>query len=300
MRKKVAWIFVIALLLGILSFSFIPNTTSVAAKRPARHQSHKRHKPVKHKKNPRLKPTATTTLIPQPSAKHVLTILSVGDSLGEDLGYGLQDIIGSDPYIHLVLDAVGSTGLANVAYYNWPVILQEELAKYHPQIMVIVIGGNDAVGFDQNGSPVEFGTALWRRDYALRVAGMMSEAEKIKCQVFWVGLPVMSATSVLPNTSMELLNSVYAAEAKVHPGVIYIPTWNLFMSRSKSFTQYLKNPSGDLLTVRDSDGVHIAPPAGQELIASDVLLEINKTDHLHICTSSTNYWPEFNVSGCPS
>ena len=291
--------FVTLSVLAILLVTFLPNSTSAATKQHVIYQGIKTRKHKKHEKIIRKKKTTITTLIPQPSAKHILTVLSVGDSLGEDLGYGLQDIVGSDPYIHLILDAVGSTGLANVAYYNWPATLEGELQRYRPQIMVIVIGGNDAVGFYQNGSPVEFGTPLWQHDYALRVASMMNEAEKIKCKVFWVGLPIMSSNSVLPNTSMELLNSVYAAEAKLHPGVVYVPSWNLFKGPGGEFTQYLKNPSGELLTVRDSDGVHIAPPAGQELIASYVLQRINEVEHLHICPAASNYWPQFSLVGCP-
>ncbi len=299
MAKKIALLFVAISLLGILLVTFLPHSTSAATRQHVLYQGIKKRRHEKHKRVLHKKKSPSTTLIPQPSAKHILTVLSVGDSLGEDLGYGLQDIVGSDPYIHLVLDAVGSTGLANVAYYNWPAVLESELQRYRPQIMVIIVGGNDAVGFYQNGSPVEFGTPLWRRDYALRVSDMISEAEKIKCKVFWVGLPIMSDSSVLPNSSIQLLNSVYAAEAKLHPGVVYVPSWNLFKGPGGNFTQYLKNPSGELLSVRDSDGVHIAPPAGQELIASYVLERINEVEHLHICPAAGNYWPQFNVTGCP-
>jgi len=235
----------------------------------------------------------------EPSARSPLTILSVGDSLGEDLGYGLQDIIGSEPHIHLILDAVGSTGLANVAYYNWPKTLALELKQTHPQIMVILIGGNDAVGFDQGNQPVPFGTALWHHYYSLRVAKMMSEAVRAGCRVFWVGLPIMAKDSVLSNHAMQELNRVYRTEAKSHPGVTYVSSWKLFQNTSGHFTEYLKNPSGLNTIVRDSDGVHIAPPAGQELVASAVLSAIDRVEDLHICAEPGDYWPEFNPKGCP-
>jgi len=50
--------------------------------------------------------------------------------------------------------------------------------------------------------------------------------------------------------------------------------------------------------VRDPDGVHIAPPAGQELVASAVLGTIDRVDGLHICPELSDYWPEFHPKGC--
>jgi hypothetical protein len=44
--------------------------------------------------------------------------------------------------------------------------------------------------------------------------------------------------------------------------------------------------------------VHIAPPAGQELVASAVLGTIDRVDGLHICPELSDYWPEFHPKGC--
>ncbi len=214
------------------------------------------------------------------------------------MGYGFQDILGSTAHIHLVLDSVGSTGLANVAYYNWPATLARELKQTHPQVMVILIGGNDAVGFDQGNQPVFFGTRLWQKDYSLRVAKMMREATQSGARVFWVGLPIMAKNSVLSNRSMQALNHIYAAQAHIHPGVTYVSSWKLYQNASGQFTEYLKDPDGMTTIVRDTDGVHIAPPAGQELVASAVLGAIDRVDGLHICAQTNDYWPEFNPPSC--
>lgn len=260
---------------------------------------HGRHKKT-HKLTRKPVITTPTTTILEPSTKHPLSILSIGDSLGEDLGYGLQDIIGTNPYIHLTLDSVGSTGLANTAYYNWPVTFNTELERVHPQIVVVLIGGNDSVGFEQSGQVAYFGTPLWYKDYSFRVAEMMNEAARAKCHVFWVGVPIMASYSVLSNVAMQKLNSIYIGEAKAYKNVTYVSSWKLFQNSLGGFTQYLKDPEGMLTTVRDSDGVHIAPQAGQELIGSYVLSVINKVEKFHICPSNTDYWPEFNVKGCPN
>jgi|GEM_PF-4156885 len=284
----------IVIILILAGFALNTNKKTSVLHRPKHKASHSLHHQKTH---PRPIAPPTTTL-PPPSAKHPLTILSVGDSLGEDLGYGLQDIIGTNPDIRLILDSVGSTGLANVAYYNWPVTLASELSQSHPAIVVILLGGNDAVGFDEGNQVAVFGSAIWRKYYSLRVAKMMTEASKTASHVFWVGLPIMANYSVLPNKSMEILNQIYLTEAKAYHNITYIPTWKLFQDATGNFTQDLKDSSGVLTTVRDLDGVHIAPQAGQELIASYVLRSIDNVEKFHICPSPTDVWRQYNLKGC--
>jgi hypothetical protein len=48
----------------------------------------------------------------QPTAAKPITILDVGDSLGEDLGLGLGYTLDTNPLVHVLQDAVGDTGLA--------------------------------------------------------------------------------------------------------------------------------------------------------------------------------------------
>lgn len=221
--------------------------------------------------HPRTLPPARPS---SPSTVHAgrpLTILVIGDSLGEDLGYGLKDLLGSLPQVRLVLKAVGSTGLANAAYYNWPKALAEELQQYRPNVVVTLLGGNDAVGFMEGATPVAFGSRRWQQAYGQRVATLMQEATSVGAQMIWVGLPIMSPASVLPNPSMKRLNAVYTAEAIIHPEVHYVSTWALFEGPQGGYTDVLKASNGQWRVIRDPDGVHIAPPAGNDLIASAVL-----------------------------
>ncbi|MCL8209352.1 MAG: DUF459 domain-containing protein [Actinomycetia bacterium] len=236
-------------------------------------------------------------LVP-PTAAHPLTILVIGDSLGEDLGYGLQDLLGAQPAVRVVMAAVGSTGLANRAYYNWPAALVPLLVRNRPGVVVALFGGNDAVGFDQGGHPVPFGSARWQRDYGARVATVMREATAAGAHVLWVGLPIMAPSSVLPNAAIRALNAVYRAEARVHPGVAYVSTWSLFQAPQGGYTPVLVTRRGVPEVVRDPDGVHIAPPAGDELLASYVVAALDRADGLRICPSAGDLWHRFDPPGC--
>lgn len=258
------------------------------------------HRPVRRPERSGGRTGTRGTLAPlrEPTARRPLRILVVGDSLGEDLQFGLADLLSGQPGIRLSEDAVGDTGLADRAYYDWPVHLAQDLHRTRPNLTVVLLGGNDAVSFDQGGRYVGFGTPLWRRDYGNRVRQMMVEATRAGAHVVWVGLPIMAKTSVLANRDMEELNAVYSRTAAKVPGAQFLSSWNVFQRPGGGFAEFLRTRSGQVEQVRDSDGVHIAPVAGDELIASYVIDGIDRRDGLHLCPSPTDPWRRYDPPGC--
>jgi len=230
--------------------------------------------------------TSTTTTTPslpglqQPTAANPLTILDVGDSLGEDLGLGLGYTLDTNPLVRVVQDAYGDSGLARPDFYDWPAHLAAELNRYHPQMVMILIGGNDAQNFLVNGEPVVFGTAQWHTIYSQRVALMMSETLKAGAKMLWVGLPIMQSPAF--GASMQMLNAIYQTQAALQPGVVFFPTWSLFSNAEGHYSAYLTNSSGQTVLARDDDGIHIAPPGGCDIIAVAAIREMEKVWHVHI------------------
>ena len=178
-----------------------------------------------------------------------MTILDVGDSLGEDLGLGLGYTMGTNPLVHLIQAAHGDSGLARPDFYNWPSVLAADLAKYHPQMVTILIGANDAQNFLVNGEPV-------------------------------VGLPIMQDPTF--GAAMQTLNAIYRAQAAAHRGVEFFSTWSLFSNAQGLYTAYLTNSSGQTVLARDSDGIHIAPPGGCDIIAIAAVKEIEAYWRVHL------------------
>ncbi|HEV2361301.1 MAG TPA: GDSL-type esterase/lipase family protein [Acidimicrobiales bacterium] len=203
--------------------------------------------------------------ITQPSAAHPLRVLEIGDSVGEDFGFGLLDQYGGDPYVQMYAEAQVDTGLADPGYFNWPQHLETYLHRYHPQVVIVMLGGNDAgknlVQFNQLAN---YGTPLWRVDYGERVAQIMSEATSAGAHVFWVGMPIMGDPGL--SSQMVLQNGVYAAQAKTHPGVSFFSCWKLFAPNGK-YTSYISTPGG-LIEARYPDQTHIAPGGGDYLAAA--------------------------------
>ncbi len=215
----------------------------------------------------------------QPTPSRPLVILDVGDSIGEDLGYGLDNVVGTSPRVRLVMAAKESSGLVDEAYYNWPAHLAADLNAYHPRLVVVMLGANDWNGLLQGSAGFPAGSAPWRRIYAERVAQMMSEATSAGAHVVWVGMPIMEDPAF--SAAMAVVNSIFQAQAARHPGVVYVPTWRLFSTSSGHYLTYAPTSAG-LVQVRASDGVHIALPAGGEYVASYVVAQIESRFHIRI------------------
>jgi len=228
------------------------------------------------------KTTTTTTLptLPQPTAAKPLTILEIGDSLGEDLGLGLGYTLDTNPLVHVIQASRGDTGLARPDYYNWPAHLEALLNEYHPEVVMILVGGNDAQSFDYNNEVVDFGSSQWHTIYSARVALMMSEVLKAKAKLLWVGLPIMQDPTFA--ASMQMLNTIYKAEAARHLGIEFFPTWKLFSNAQGQYSAYLTNSSGVTVLARDGDGIHIAPPGGCDIIAIAATRQLEKIWHVHL------------------
>jgi hypothetical protein len=241
------------------------------------------------------------TPLPKASPARPLKVMVIGDSLGEDLQYGLADIVGSSSSVDLIQEAYGSSGLVNLAYHNWPVIFEALLRQYHPQLVYVEFGANDSYSYYQNGRYVPFGSVLWRKDYGGRVNQILNEAVRAHAHVIWVGLPIMSGTSVLSNVKMQQMNALFASEVRRHPAMAaFVPLWKLFQNRQGQFTEYMTDSAGTSVMVRDPDGVHIAPPAGQELMASYVLYRTEQLGKTSLCVNGSDLWTQYPLHACPA
>jgi hypothetical protein len=209
-----------------------------------------------------------------------MTMLSVGDSIGQDLGLGLQDTFSDDPAVVVVQKAQESTGLARSDYFNWPAALETDLAKYHPQVVVVMMGANDAQSLYEHRMYLLFGTSTWWRAYSARVATFMTEATSAGAHVMWVGLPPMGPNSSVPRGFTAHLNDVFASQARSHSGVAYFSAASLLSASGGGFAEYLPI-GGSLQQVRSGDGVHLYP-AGYDLLARSLVQPMERDWHVYL------------------
>jgi lysophospholipase L1-like esterase len=213
------------------------------------------------------KSTVTTTTLPRvvpdrhPSAKDPLRVLMVGDSLGIDLGDVLVNDLTGTGVVQATLDGQVSTGLTRPDYFDWPDELSVDLARYTPQLIVVMLGANDAQDFP--GPPdVPFGTPAWDAIYRSRVSDFMTEATSRGAQVIWVGMPPMQNPGL--SAAMARIDGIVAQESRRHSGVDFVDSTTVLGTPTGQFTPYLV-VGGQEVNVREPDGTHITPGGAQVL-----------------------------------
>jgi hypothetical protein len=234
-----------------------------------------------HKDKPSPKPkqvaagvTTTTTAPPNPkdpTAATPLRVLIVGDSIGIDMGGALQSDLAGTGVVTAALDARESTGLTRPDYFNWPAELTADLHSDNPQVVVIMMGANDAQDF--LGPPdTPYTSPNWNTLYAQRVQQFMQIAQSGGAAVIWVGMPPMQNPSL--SAQMADLDALGQHQAGVSkPPVTFISTWKSLGTPTGGYTAFITNPAGQIVNTRTPDGIHLTPGGGQ-VVAQQVIAQL--------------------------
>ena len=226
----------------------------------------------------------TSTIASRPvrtTALRRCRILEVGDSIGAELGWGLQREIGSVPGLDLVTAALSSTGLAATWFYNWPAHLKHLLAKYRPNLVVVCLGANDQQGMSRSGHAVSFATMAWRDAYRGNIDQILGLARHAGAYVLWVGLPMMRPTSY--NRGVTLLNSLYAEQVRQSPGAVFVSTSALLATPAGGYRASARVGS-HVEVLRASDGVHFSV-VGEDIVSTYVVKAIAASFHVLLVAS---------------
>jgi len=219
--------------------------------------------------------TTTPTTVPpnpkDPTAANPLRVLIVGDSIGIDLGDALQPNLAGTGVVSAALDGRVSTGLTRPDYFNWPAELTADLKAQNPQVVVVMIGANDAQDF--LGPPdVPYTSPEWNTLYSQRVAQFMQIAGSGGATVIWVGMPPMQSPGL--NAQMSDVNAVVQQQAvKAQPPVMYLSTDHTLGTAQGGYTAFVTNGAGQVVNVRTPDGTHLTPGGGQ-VVSQQVIAEL--------------------------
>jgi len=164
-----------------------------------------------------------------------------------------------------------STGLTRPDYFNWPAELTADIKSTQPQVVVVMIGANDAQDF--LGPPdVPYTSPQWNTLYAQRVAQLMQIAGSGGTTVVWVGMPPMQDPGL--NAQMSDVNAVVQHQATLaHPAVTFVSTDKSLGTAQGGYTAFVTNAAGQIVNVRTPDGTHLTPGGGQ-VVAQQVIGEL--------------------------
>jgi hypothetical protein len=219
--------------------------------------------------------TTTTTTAPsrrRPTADAPLRVLVAGDSMTEAFGPAFLAAADSTGVIDADHELEYSSGLTRPDYFDWPAELVSLLAEHDPEVVILMLGANDAQGILATGGPAGFATEAWIAEYRARVAQTMTLLDADGRIVYWIGQPIMRSGSF--DERMALITDIYRQEASRHAGVRFVETRELF-SAEGAYSAYLPSSSGDPVLVRRDDGIHLTP-AGGDRLAGAVLTTVGQ------------------------
>jgi uncharacterized protein len=229
--------------------------------------------------------TLTTPTLPMlnlnPTPASPLRVLIVGDSVGLDLGQPLVNALGAYGDVTTYLDGRIDTGLSRPDYFDWPAELRIDLANQQPQLVIVMIGANDAQGLVTPNGSIHFGQPGWDQAYSARVAAFIAEANAAGAHVLWVGMPPMQ--NPLLDAALNHLNALVrtqVAETRLH-GAAYISSVPALGDKHPKYTAYLVNASGAVINIRTPDGIHLTPDGGARLAAA-VINDMESKLHIHL------------------
>ncbi|MDX1657590.1 MAG: DUF459 domain-containing protein [Nitriliruptorales bacterium] len=189
----------------------------------------------------------------------------VGDSLTETFGPALAEAARATGVLLPDHELRYSSGLTRPDFYDWPARLARRLAEGELDIIVFMIGANDAQAIETSGGWVDFGSSAWMEEYRRRVKQTAETLSVGARTVYWVGQPI--ARPATYSQRMGILNDIYRSVAESHPGIRYVSSWELFATEGSSYADRLADRSGTEVRVRAADGIHLTTAGGERLSA---------------------------------
>ena len=227
-------------------------------------------------------PSATTTPALTSSAKprvvttsNQLRVYVAGDSFVDWIGYDFQDFGKKDGYITTRLDSKISSGLVRPDYFDWPARLTQAMAgDPRPEAVIFMVGANDDADLRVDSHTYARGTPEWSTEYRKRAGNVMDIVGRGGAQFYWIGQPIMR-DGARSKVAADI-NAAAMAEAAKRPWVHFVDTWTMFSDTSGNYATFLPGPDGELVRVRQDEGVHWTR-AGTTWV-SDVVYQAIKRD----------------------
>ena len=208
----------------------------------------------------------------QPAPDQPLNVWVGGDSLSALLGEALVERGYESGVMHGNVDARISTGLTRPDYFDWPREIARVVQEERPDVVVLMLGANDAQPIRSPGGDVyQPRSDGWRAEYARRVGQAMDTARGPGRLLVWVSLPPMRSDDLTAH--VDEINAVVRAEAAKRRDILYVDSTTLLGDESGEYTPYVRDAGGDVEQIREQDGVHLTR-AGAERLAEDVIQRI--------------------------
>lgn len=218
--------------------------------------------------------TDAASPLPVPTRADPLRLVVVGDSFASGVGSAIGRAM-NPRLVQVEARGVISTGLTRPDYFNWQSNLREIVDRFRPDVVVVMLGGNDAQTLTVPGErsiPLEDQDA-WTRAYVERVRELVTTATGAGARVVWIGLPPMR--DINRDHQAHRLDEIYRGVTTSTPGAAYVNSLDLFARPGGGYAAYLPDDGGKEQLVREGDGEHFTT-LGYDWVADAVIESLER------------------------
>jgi hypothetical protein len=216
--------------------------------------------------------------LPSPTKHAPLRLLITGDSLPGYMGPQILSALAPSGRVRGWTDIHDGTGLTRPDYVDWSVVAQQQVAKYHPQAIVVLMGGNDFQNMVMpKGKILYAGTPAWTEEYARRAAVCMRiwMQRGAAHRVYWLSMPPARDPKWAYDDGK--IDAALRLAANAVAGVQYVNILGPITDHGK-YVDYVRDNGVETL-IREPDGVHLNF-AGSQIVANEVVPIIRSQWHL--------------------
>jgi len=207
---------------------------------------------------------------PAPERSERGPVLMVGDSMMRLLSVAFEKEFRKRGIEAASFASLGS-GLVRLDAFDWYAKIAALMEEHAPGTVIVVLGTNDDQALlGENGIQIAKGSAEWDDAYSERLARVMDLfVEKGARRVIWILQPDMKQEA--QQRYAQRLNGLIARAAQPRPAVTLFDSRAVLSRRPDApYAATLVDGDGQMVQVRDPDGVHLSR-AGAERLAAAVL-----------------------------
>jgi hypothetical protein len=204
-----------------------------------------------------------------PDEQHVLL---VGDSIMRQTGSALDRQLGDGWAVHN--EGVNGSGLLTPGFFDWPDHLEQDLARTDPDVVVFLFIGNytDEPGQfwrTPEGEEIrDIGSAAFAEAWGREADAAMATIAETDARVVLVLPPPMPGDAL--QGVVDALRAEYLRVAEQWDFVRLADAAEPLGGPDGEWIGHKRTVGGDVLPVRVSDGVHLAP-LGKRLLAQELV-----------------------------
>ncbi len=206
----------------------------------------------------------------QPTDEHqgklpLRSVLVLGDSLALGLATSFERTLKEyNDQIDFARVGKVSSGLAIPHLFDWEKKVQVLIDKHKPDIIVVMMGINDANNnIHIDNKKAILGTAAWPDAYQRRVERFLDIITSNKVPTYWVSLPVVRDKAM--SDRIQIANVATKNACAAFDLCHFVDTAAILTDDNGNYTNFKKDEKGYSIRIRAQDGIHFSTDGGDLL-----------------------------------